>query len=136
MHRRYQSSPTVERLQWECVGCGLICDRPLQPLPEFSLELAPRLAHGETITAKLRFDNRASEGYYAVVGCLLLDRRGHGVARPPPFAFELPPDSEHELEVALTSVEPPAPPHRHYVRLLLLINGAWVLANRTLIVTH
>ncbi|MFV8751427.1 hypothetical protein ACNOYE_12855 [Nannocystaceae bacterium ST9] len=130
VHRRYQSPPTLQRLQWECVACALISDRPLVPMPAVAIDMPDRIAAGQTIVASLELASGESDPHFAIAGVLLIDRKGHQVAPPPAFAFELPPGARHSLSVELSSMRAPDIHHRYYARALLLINGAWLMTAR------
>lgn len=130
LQRRYHSPPALQRVQWECVACALISDRPLLPMPELAIEMPTQIATGQTIVAELAFESRESDPHFAIAGALLLDRKGHGVAVPSPFMFELPPGGRHALSVELSSTRPPDIHHRYYARALLLINGVWLVTTR------
>lgn len=130
LHRSYRSPPVLDRLQTECVGCGLLEDRPLLPRPRVSLTVPNRIAAGETVIAELGFDNRDNDHYVAIAGAVLFDRHGHDVEPTPPFAFELGPGQRHVEQLELRSRGGSAIAHRYHVRAPILINGVWWLGNR------
>ncbi|PRQ00451.1 hypothetical protein [Enhygromyxa salina] len=133
LRREYDSGPALRRRQWECVACALILDRPVMPtmpMPELSVTMPTSIAPGQTITATLVLDNSALAHHFAVAGALLFDRKGHGVAAPPPFSFELHPGATHTETIELSLDGLPDIAHRYYARALLLVNGVWMMATR------
>jgi hypothetical protein len=130
LQMRYRSPPVLDRLQTECVGCGLLEDRPLLPIPRVSLTVPARIAAGETVIAELGFDNRDNDHYVAIAGTVLFDRHGHDVEPAPPFALELGPGQVHVEQLELRSRGAPQISHRYLLRAPILINGVWLLGNR------
>ena len=132
LERHYRSPPALARTQWECISCTVICDWPSVPGPRVSLTMPGQIEAGQTLEARLDFDNSDNDRHVAIAGALLVVRDGHSVEGPPPFAMELGPGERSEQRVVLRSTGRPAIAHRYYARAPILVNGAWTLATRLL----
>jgi hypothetical protein len=136
--RTYESPPGPARVQWECVTCTLIEDRPITPIPAFELEVPDELVPGRDNNLKLILqapDGDGAQGF-TIAGAILLDHSNHGAHIMPAFAFEIEPGQTIVEHVRLSFAAPPTIAHRYYVRAILLINGTWVMATRIIKVSR
>lgn len=131
--RSYACAPGLRRAWWECVECDLIADEPMASRrPAIELRAPARIRTGETMQAEVAIDNGDGAVDLLGAGCLVVDRKGHGVSTSPElFPVRVDAGESRKVAVSLACARPDVP-HAYRVRVLLFLNGEWTWRSRPL----